>query len=356
MKITIIGAGVLGLMTAFELLRAGCQVLVLEQGEVGKESSWAGGGIVSPLYPWRYPPAVTALASLAQQAYPQLAKELLDCSGVDIELYPCGMLMLAAEDQRDAMVWAQQYRKPLQYLTGEQLGIHAPFKQGLWLPEVANVRNPRLLQALKLAVLRLGGKIIEQAKIATWQTSAGRISGVQTVEGVLYPVDQLVVTTGAWTGELLAQQGISLPVKPIKGQMLLYKTAVNTLTKIILYRGHYVIPRRDGHILCGSTLEDTGFEKTTTPEAATLLAQIAQELVPELKEALPIKQWAGLRPSSPNGIPFIGRLPRYSNVWLNCGQYRNGLVLAPASARLLADLLLGRPTSIAAEPYQIMEC
>ena len=121
----------------------------------------------------------------------------------------------------------------------------------------------------------------------------------------------------------------------------------------LLYKGHYLIPRLDGHILCGSTIEDTGFDKSTTDQATELLSYSAQNILPLLANYQPIRQWAGLRPASPNGIPFIGKHPKLANLWINAGQFRNGLVLAPASAQLLVEQMLGIQTSINPMPYQI---
>lgn len=358
MRIIIVGGGVVGLLTALELATAGCQVSVIEKNPSATEASWAGGGIVSPLYPWRYPPAVTALAQLAQQMYPALAQRLLDLTGMEIELNGCGMLMLEADDQRDAMVWARQYGQQISRLNAEEIQQLAPmlrsFSNGLWLPSVANVRNPRLLKALAQALACLNVKYIHSTEVTHWQCEHGQITGVETCQGQVYQADHYIVTSGAWTSGLLMELGIDIPVRPMKGQMILYKLPEPCLSRIVLHQGHYLIPRLDGHILCGSTLEDVGFDKQTTGEAGERLQRIAANIMPMLAHERPVRQWAGLRPASPNGIPFIGRSPQYANLWVNAGQFRNGLVLAPASARLLTDMLLQRMTCVNPEPYQML--
>ncbi|MCY1179197.1 Glycine oxidase [compost metagenome] len=177
-----------------------------------------------------------------------------------------------------------------------------------------------------------------------------RICGVQTVAGAV-PGDRVVLTAGAWSGDLLRPLGLELPVEPVKGQMILYKCAEDFLPSMVLAKGRYAIPRRDGHILIGSTLEHAGFDKTPTEVALESLKASAIELLPALAEATPVGHWAGLRPGSPEGIPYIGPVPGREGLWLNCGHYRNGLVLAPASCQLFADLLLGREPIIAPAPY-----
>jgi glycine oxidase len=178
----------------------------------------------------------------------------------------------------------------------------------------------------------------------------GRVLGVRSGAGDLF-ADQVVLTAGAWSGELLATLGLELPVAPVKGQMILFKCQDNFLPAMVLARTRYAIPRRDGHVLVGSTLEHAGFDKTPTDQALQSLRASAHELLPALKDAEPVAHWAGLRPGSPDGIPFIGPVPSHLGLWLNCGHYRNGLVLAPASCQLLADLMLGQAPIIDPTPY-----
>ena len=133
--------------------------------------------------------------------------------------------------------------------------------------------------------------------------------------------------------------------------MILYKCAEDFLPSMVLAKGRYAIPRRDGHILIGSTLEYAGFDKTPTQDAFESLKASAEELLPALKGAEVVGHWAGLRPGSAEGIPYIGEVPSHPGLWLNCGHYRNGLVLAPASCQLLADLMLGREPIVDPAPY-----
>lgn len=357
-EIIVVGGGVIGLLSALVLAQAGCQVTILEKNAEAIESSWAGGGIISPMYPWRYSPAVTALAQLAQAEYPNLSQQLLSMTGIDIELNPCGMLMLEADDQRDALVWGHQYQQNLIPLVTEDIRQLSPlladFEKGVWLPNIANVRNPRLLRALMQAVAQLDVRYVNHTHIVHWHQKEGRITAIESNSGAIYRADSYVITAGAWSGQLLAALTIAMPVKPIKGQMILYKLPEQLLKQIVLHQGQYLIPRLDGHILCGSTIENTGFEKQTTAEALVLLKKSAERIMPLLSQYQPIKQWAGLRPASPNGIPYIGRVPQFTNLWVNAGQFRNGLVLAPASAKLLADLMLERKASVSPEPYQLI--
>lgn len=351
----------MGLMTARELARAGARVTVLERGRAGQEASWAGGGIVSPLYPWRYSAPVTALASAAQQAYPRLARELFEETGIDPELERCGMLMLDADDSRDAQVWAAMHGHEVSNWDAEQLqaqmpGLSTQWRQGLWMPGIANIRNPRLLKALRAAMDIAGVTLHENTELTGWERDAqGNVQAALTADGRKFQAEHFVICSGAWTRLLHDFLGTDtvLPIRPVRGQMLLYRLEPGALPCIVMAGGRYVIPRRDGHVLCGSTIEETGFDKSTTASAHDSLRNSAEKLWPELARHEPVGHWAGLRPGAPNGIPFIGRVPACANLWVNAGQFRNGLVLAPASARLLADQLLGRSSTVDPRPYQL---
>ena len=355
-QVVIVGGGVIGLLTAFNLATQGQAVVLLERMGVGQESSWAGGGIVSPLYPWRYSPAVTALAHWSQDFYPQLAERLFAATGVDPEVHTTGLYWLDLEDEEQALAWAVREGRPLSKVDISAAHDAVPvlggeYAQAIYMANVANVRNPRLVKSLKTALLALPGVTIhEQCEVTGFVLDGARVVGVNTANGAIFG-DQVVLAAGAWSGELLRTLGLSLPVEPVKGQMILYKCASDFLSSMVLANGRYAIPRRDGHILVGSTLEHEGFDKTPTETALESLKASAVELIPALAGAEVVGHWAGLRPGSPEGIPYIGQVPDFEGLWLNCGHYRNGLVLAPASCQLFADLLLARAPIIDPMPY-----
>ena len=357
----VVGGGVIGLLSTYLLASEGQSVVLLDSGEVGREASWAGGGIVSPLYPWRYSPAVTALAHWSQDYYPQLGQRLLQQSGIDPEVYATGLYWLDLEDEDEALRWAAREGRVLHSVAMEQVHAAVPslgagFSRAVFMPDVANVRNPRLVAALREALQRMPNvRLLENCPVSELIREAEQVVGVQTVQGEMR-ADRVVVAAGAWSGRLLATLGIELPVKPMKGQMILFKCAEDFLPSMVLARRRYAIPRRDGHILVGSTLEDVGFDKTPTEEALESLKASAIELLPALADAEVVKHWAGLRPGSPEGVPYIGAVPGYEGLWLNCGHFRNGLVLAPASCQLLVDLMLGRAPSMDPEPYAPGAC
>jgi len=355
-RVVIVGGGVIGLLTAFNLATEVGQVTLVDQSAVGQESSWAGGGIVSPLYPWRYNPAVTALAHWSQDFYPQLAERLFASTGIDPEVHTTGLYWLDLEDEAQALAWAKREGRPLRTVEIAAVNEAVPvlgagYSRAIYMADVANVRNPRLVKSLKAALQAMPNVTIhEQCEVLGFIREGENICGVNTVQGEMRG-DEVVLAAGAWSGELLNSLGLELPVVPVKGQMILYKCEPDFLSCMVLAKGRYAIPRRDGHGLIGSTLEHEGFDKTPTQTALESLKASAIELIPALADAQPAGHWAGLRPGSPEGIPYIGRVAGFAGLWLNCGHYRNGLVLAPASCQLFADLLLGRKPIIDPVPY-----
>lgn len=339
----VIGAGVSGLSAAVLLLLHGEAVTVVERGDLGKESSWAGGGILSPLLPWDYSEAVTRLALRSMRAFPEWIAKIEQISGRKAEFWPSGMRVLEVREPDRALAWCKAH------------GIAGEFERtgrgvALWLPTIAQVRNPFLMAALREAVLRLGGVIHTHCAARHGHSVKNRLLTIDTPQGPL-DADHFVIATGAWSG--VSMPGLrSVPnVRPIRGQMLLYKLDPGALETILCRDGIYVIPRRDGHILVGSTLEDAGFDKSTDEVTRARLHESASAMLPALAELQPVRHWAGLRPGAPDNIPIIDRHPDFDNVFVNTGQYRYGVTLAPASAELLVDLIEGRPPALDPLPY-----
>lgn len=353
----VIGGGLIGMLTARELARGGMRVRLVERGATGRESSWAGGGILSPLYPWRYPDAVTALAGWSQRIYPALAAELASETGIDPEWTQNGLLMLDADEKAVAQAWAGRAAMPLEVIDrGVVLacepGLGAPPQEALWMSAIAQIRNPRLLRAVRFSLASSGVEIQEGVEVTGFIVRGERIVGVETAAGKM-PADSVVVAAGAWSGRLLAELGVALDVAPVRGQMIMFHARPGVVSRIVLSQGRYLIPRRDGRVLAGSTVEHAGFDKSATADVLVQLRQAAVARVPALAQYDIERHWAGLRPGSPDGVPFIGEHPRLRGLFVNAGHFRNGVVMGPASARLLADLMERRAPIVDPLPYAL---
>ena len=351
----IVGGGIIGLLTAHELAQAGQKVVILERGEIGREASWAGGGILSPLHPWQTPLPVHALIHWSQAHYPRLAEELVSSTGVDPEWIRSGLLIFDTEHRHEALAWADKTGEAIEYIDRDRLeeidpGAAISPSRALWLPEVAQIRNPRLLKALAISLARMDVDLCEHTEVHSLICRENRAEGVSTAKGI-FAAGSVVIAAGAWSSALLHDIRCRPEIKPVRGQMLLYRTAPGFLQCIVLRGDCYLVPRQDGHLLVGSTVEHVGFDKSITEEARLRLEAEARRIIPGLANYTVVRQWAGLRPGSSRRIPFIGPHPEIKNLYVNSGHFRNGVAAGLGSARLLADLMLARTPIVPPHPF-----
>ena len=355
--ITIIGSGAIGLLTAREFVNAGRTVTLIDKSSSGQESSWAGGGILLPLYPWRQPIAISTLVATSISNYAALSNELFSATQIDPEWYDCGLLICKNPDISLATDWCNTHNIPYKEADDSFFyHLNTQANNPLWLPTIAQARNPRLLKSLKAYLLKAGVNFIENNEVINCSINNSTIESLTTIQGSI-AVKQLIVCTGAWTGKLsktLLPNDLHYPeIAPVKGQMLLFDAKPDTLPHMILDNDHYLIPRKDGKILAGSSVEHCAFDKSTTSEAKEKLFDFATELFPNLKQFPVTNHWAGLRPGTQQGVPYIDKHPEISNLSINAGHFRNGLVMGPASAQLMADLILDRKPCVDPEPYRL---
>ena len=266
--------------------------------------------------------------------------------------------MLSIDDQREALEWAEAHNNWAALIEKQDIyklepNLREGVSDALWMPQVGSIRNPRLVRALYKSIQREPlVTIVEEAAVSGLELRSGSVTGV-TVKDQVIKADNVIVTAGAWSGHLLESVGVSLPVEPVKGQMILFNAKPGIVNRVVLSDGKYVIPRRDGRILAGSTLEYAGFDKTTSGKAKQQLADTAIDMFPALADAHIEHHWAGLRPGAPGGIPFIGAVPSVKNLFVNAGHFRNGLVLAPAAVRVMTSLILEQQSPVDPEPYAL---
>lgn len=320
----VIGGGVMGMMSARMLALSGVKVTLIDQRGCGKESSWAGGGIISPLYPWQYDDLTNDLSFESQLVYKQLCQDLYDSSGIDPQYQSYGLLMMDEFDTPEAKTWMQRY------------GIdYQNHRDGALFTYVASIRNPRLLQALKSDILNQGVEIIENTKVDRLIIEDNKVLGVHSSKGDLFS-GCVVACAGAWSSELLE---LDDKIFPMKGQMIIFKPSSVELQHIILDQGRYIIPRADGKILVGSTMEDVGFDRNVDYQTKESLHEFAWRHIPSLKNTEIEKHWSGFRPASTTSKVIVARDKKYSNLFINTGHFRNGLNMAPASAKRITQLV-----------------
>lgn len=353
---TIVGGGIIGLLTARELIKTGATVTVFEKNLLGQESSWAGGGILLPLYPWRQADAITRLVLQSFQLYPSLADELHTATQINPEWNPCGLLITKNPDLTAAVNWCENNHVAFQHADSNLFsGLNTTPLNPLWLPDIAQARNPRLVKSLVQYLINHGCDLREHCELISVTHNNQRVTAITTSAGE-FAVNELIIAAGAWTGQLF-EQFISknMPnIMPVKGQMVVFDAEPDTLRYMVLDNDQYLIPRLDGKILAGSTVEHDDFNKTPSATVYQQLTGFAVNLFPVLNNYPVIKHWAGIRPGTEYGVPYIGRHPGIANLSINAGHFRNGLVMGPASAQLLVDLLLNRPTAVAPEPYRLV--
>ena len=360
--VVIIGGGVIGLTMAYELLRLGAKVSILERSCCGREASWAGGGILSPLLPWDYPDSVTQLTQFSNQLLPGLTETLRQDTGIDPEYLACGMLVLPDINNKQgtkfirAKDWCARNTFSLKKVCPNEVSPRLTYseftdKSALWLPSVAQVRSPRLLQALKRSVELSGGIIIEHTQVTGWKMGQSQVESVITDRGEYSGADY-IVAAGAWSCEVLDKYALKSNIYPVRGQMLLFKMEAGLLDTVVLQNSFYLIPRQDGYILAGSTTEDAGFDKNVTTDARKELLERAHKLLPALTEKTLVGHWTGLRPGSSENIPVINRHPTFDNLYLNSGHHRYGVTMAPGSAKILSNMIMNSSQPFDVAPYQ----
>lgn len=351
----VLGGGVMGLMTARLLRLEGYEVTVIERGRAGREASWAAGGILAPLYPWQYPDAVTELFLWSANRFPHFSNILAEESGVDPEWVQSGMLIFDTEEKDEAIQWAQKYNVsvdllPIEDVMNAEPRIAQVADEALWFPDMAQIRPPRLMKALRASAIRYGIEIREKTEVIEIKTERNRVKGIETKEGPVF-ADLVMIACGAWSGELLNAMKIDNSIEPVRGQMVLYKAKPTWLSRMVHYRRRYLIPRRDGRILAGSTVEYAGFDKKTTRESIELLRQAALEMMPCLRECRMESRWAGLRPGIKGSLPIISPHPSIHGLYINSGHFRSGMILSLASAQLLVNLIMNEPAILNPKPY-----
>jgi glycine oxidase len=328
----IVGGGLVGAACADALAGEGLRVCVLDRGPLGREASWAAAGILHPIHPWQYPAVLHPLLRRSPALHAACAADLYERTGIDVEFERSGMVVVE-EDLEPLARWCAPEIRFERVDAGAVEPTLRPGKAALLLPEAAHVRNHRLVRAFLEGARRRGADLRPFSPV--WSIGRGHI----VVPDGRIVVSAVVLCAGAWSAQLCGD----LAIEPVRGQMLLYgpESGVPLRHMVIFEGGAYAVPRRDGRILFGSTIERVGFDPKPTKTACKRLIEQAEALLGLAEKHLEAA-WAGLRPATSDGLPYIGIAGNRGDLVLACGHYRNGVLLAPSTAKGVTDLVIGR--------------
>jgi len=352
-KVAIIGAGVVGLGIAWRLAANGASVEVFDRGAAGAGATHAAAGMLAACC--EAEPGEEALIALGRESqarWPAFAAELLQVSGIDVELRTEGTLVVAltADDQarlHHHLVFQQKLGLPLQWITPAETRRREPHLAGklagaVWSPEDHQVENRKLAAALKIAAERAGASIREHTPVKEISVTGGHADGLVLNDGSKVEADVVVLAAGAWSRSIGGVPSeLRPPVRPIKGQMLALRmdAAAPLVNHVIWAPGVYLVPRRDGRLVVGATVEEKAFDTTLTAGGLLTLLDAAWRTIPSVEE-LPIEEmWVGHRPGSRDDAPILGPGPVAGLIYAT-GHHRNGILLAPITADTIAHLVL----------------
>jgi len=347
--VVIVGGGIIGCSLAFHLARRGARVVLVERGRIGTQASAAAAGLLVPLAEARGPDAFLDLALESLRRYPGFAEELGDLSGVDVELVPTALLRVALDGAESAelhrrLAWQLALAPGAVWLDAAQVRGYEPAVGpevigALYYPDALHVSAPRVVAALARAAARAGAELREGVEATGFLHERARVTGVRLADGTL-SAGHVVIASGAWAARAGGWLNFSLPVFPVRGQIVALRALPAPITHILFSAIGYLVAKPDGTVLVGATEEDAGFAADVTAAGlAALLAAVAR-LVPGLQAAPFVRAWAGLRPGSPDRLPLLGPLPGWSQISVASGHFRNGILLAPATGALMAEAIL----------------
>lgn len=357
--VIVVGGGVIGLSVAYELAGRGRRVLLLEQGQIGQEASWAGAGMLPPGNPQfaRTPEAV--LRAHSHVRWCSLSNELFELTGIDNGYRRSGGLEICFERtleqfEPEIAVWREEgvEVEPLDAADLRKLepAISPAVRAGYRLPTMAQIRNPRHLKALTAACARRGVEFRTGTPVLSFERQGERVVGVRTPLERIF-ADQVVVTTGSWTAALLSDVGCEIELQPIRGQITLLSLPSPPFTHLLNVGPRYLVARPDGRILIGATEERCGFDKRNTASAVGGLLTFGTQVVPQLASAKFERAWAGLRPRTSDDLPYLGAVPGMSNLFIAAGHFRSGLQMSAITGVVMTQLLLGEPTEFPLTPF-----
>ncbi|MGO8818647.1 MAG: glycine oxidase ThiO [Terriglobia bacterium] len=358
--VLIIGGGIIGCSIAWRLAQAGLRVTVLDRIEPGAEASSAAAGMLAPLGEMVEPAAFSALCVASRGLYPRFASEIEECSGHGVGYRSDGSLLVALDAKLEVELEEVHDRQTaqgfdLQPLTAGEVharsaGLSPQIRCGLFVPGDHWVDNERLMRALVIACQRAGVRFEAGHAVHKFQTQGGHITRVVAGKQSTFTAKTYVLAAGCWSGEIAGELGFDLPMTPCRGQMMEFEAPVD-LPFVVRAGMHYLVPRSERRVLVGTTAEYHGFEKSVTAKGLHSILEGATRLSSMLSEWRFLRAWAGFRPDTADHLPILG-YGEMENLIFATGHFRNGILLAPITAEIVADLILKGSTLQAIESYR----
>jgi glycine oxidase len=359
--IVVVGGGIIGCSIALRLAEEGLSVALVERGRIGSEASRAAAGMLSPQADAVSRNEFFDLCLRSLSIYREYADHLQEASGIDPEYQDSGTLCVALdENERREMErrsgWQREAALKVSAVTPDDIaglepGVTDRAAGGVFIPGDHQVENRRLMEALAVAARRAGVQVIEGEEVLEIATDRGKAAGVKTATRNLRS-SSVIIAAGCWSGGVAAKTGLTLPVVPARGQMLALKGQDLPISHVVHSRGCYLVPRLDGRIVVGSTVEYVEYRKGVTAGGIHWLLDAAIKLVPALRQWELIETWSGLRPDTPDHMPIMGTCS-IDNLILATGHFRSGILLAPITARLIAQTVMKGKAPDELAPFSI---
>ena len=358
--VVIIGGVVIGCSIAWYLARANLKVIVLDKQQPGQEASWAAAGMLSPQSETDSPDDFFRLCLSSRELYPDFVARLIDDSKIDVEYRTEGTIVVAFTEEESLILekrarWQKTDGLKIESLTADQVRKLVPslspnIRSALDVPDDHQVNNRKLTRAVTVAAERNGAEIKHGKSVQEILTSGNRATGVRVL-GETISAEKIIIAAGCWSG--MINSPYCPPVEPVRGQMVSLDSVADRLGYVIHTPRAYIVPRRDGRIIIGSTTERVGFDKSNTAAGINGLLSGAIQAIPELENLRINEMWAGLRPGTPDGLPLLGPAQSYGieNLVFATGHYRNGILLTPITAKVVSELILGEPFPDSLKPY-----
>jgi glycine oxidase len=359
--VLIIGGGIIGCSIALELARTRVRVLLLERDRIGCEASGEAAGYLAPQAEGVAPGPFLDLCLKSRAMFGPLQEMLREETGIEIEYLRSGALslLLTEEDEAHAQRLLEEQkghglaieRWDRAQVLEAQPHVTPAVRGALYFPDDHQVQNARMVRALYHAGTRRGARYVEGSPVTGVVRKGDRVTGVRSLAET-YHADKVVIAAGAWSGTLGELVRHEIPIRPARGQLLSLHTRGEVLRHILFGREAYLVPRANGEVVVGSTVEFAGFEKHVTAAGVEGLLAAATRLVPALGSWQLLKAWAGFRPWTPDELPYLGALPGSPGLYIASGHFRKGILLAPVTGHLMAQLLRDQEPSLSLSPFR----